>query len=257
MKNQSHIKWIILFLLISMSVAACGLLQGTEKDEPPISENRCGDDVCDGPENIENCAEDCLVIVLDQSQDDNDDSGQTSGLGNTKKFNIMMTIIFESDLTKVPGYDGSPYSEPVGYGMLDLEVSFPESGGYDLYNAGTIKLTNYEEKGPYCTLETPEGMIGAISEVSWSQIYWDPQGRITFEADVDFENPAFTIIANCPPLSAPIEEYPLYKLLGIFNEEMRGFSIDLDAPSQYFENLHWGMHDTMQTTIDVVVEEIP
>ena len=44
MKNQSHIKWILLFLLILMSITACGLLQGTEKDELPISENRCGDD---------------------------------------------------------------------------------------------------------------------------------------------------------------------------------------------------------------------
>ena len=83
MKYQSHIKWILSFLLISMSVTACGSLQGTDKDEPPISEDRCGDDVCDGPENIENCPEDCFVSVLDQSQND-DDSGQTSGLGNTK-----------------------------------------------------------------------------------------------------------------------------------------------------------------------------
>ena len=239
-----------------MNITACSLLQGTEKNELPKSENRCGDYVCDGPENIQNCAEDFSVVVLDQSSDGEDDSKQTSVLGNTKKFNVMMTIVFESDLTKVPGYDGSSYSSPVGYGLVDLEVSFPESGGYDLYNAGTVKLINYEEKGPYCTLETPEGMIGTISDLSWNQIYWDPRGRLTFEADVDFENPAFTIIANCPPLSAPIEEYPLYKLLGIFNEEMRGFSIDLNAPSQYFENLHWGMHDTMQIAIDVVVEEI-
>ncbi len=257
MKHRIYIKWLLLFSLVLMSVAACGLRQDIEKDEPLVSENRCGDGVCDGPENVKNCAEDCSVIVMDQSSDEEDDTGQTSGLGNTKKFNVMMTITFESDLSKVPGYDGSPYSEPVGYGLVELEASFPESGGYDLYNSGTIKLTNYEEKGPYCTLETPEGMIGTVSEVSWDKIYWDPQGRLTFEADVDFENPAFTIIANCPPLSAPIEEYPLYKLLGIFNEEMRSFSIDLTAPSQYFENLHWGMHDTMQTTIDVVVEEIP
>ena len=255
MKRRIYIKLAALLLLGLIGITSCSLLQNVGKDELPVSENRCGDGVCDGPENVKNCSEDCNVAILDHSNEE-DNSQQTSGLGDTRKFTIVMTITFESDLSKIPGYDGSSYSEPVGYGLVELEASFPESGGYDLYNTGTIKLTNYEEKGPYCTLETPAGMIGTVSEVSWNKIYWDPQGRLTFEADVDFENPAFTIIVNCPPLSAPTEEYPLYKLLGIFNEEMQSFSIDLNTSSQYFENLHWGMYDVIQTTIDVVVKEI-
>ena len=254
MKRRAYIKYAALLLLGLMSMTSCGLLQNTRGNEPPVSEKRCGDGVCEGPEDAKNCAEDCVTVIVDQSQNSkNKNDNNSSG----KKFKIIMALSFESDLSKVPGYDGSPYSEPVGYGLVELEASFPESGGYDSFNHGTLKLTNYEEKGPYCTLETPEGMIGAVSEVSWDKIYWDPQGRMTFEADVDFENPDFTVIVNCPPLSASVEEYPLYKLMGIFNEEMRSFSIDLNSASQNFEGLHWGMYDVIQATIDVVVEEIP
>lgn len=267
MKLRISNKWLLSFLFILLSASACGLGQEDAQTELPVSENRCGDSVCDGPENIKNCVEDCSVVVIDQSsagEEDNDEntdthesSQETTGLGNTEKFRVIMTIVFESDISKIPGYDGSPYSEPVGYGLVDLEVAFPTSGGYGLYNSGTIKLTNYEEKGPYCSLETPEGMIGASSEISWGQIYWEPDGRMTFEADVVYENLDFTVIANCPPLSAPLVEYPIYKLIGIFNEELQSFSIDLNDPSHYFENLHWGMYDVLQTNIDVVVEKIP
>jgi hypothetical protein len=265
MKQRLLIKNIFLYLFILLIIPACGWIQKDTQSEPLVSENRCGDGVCDGPENIENCAEDCTVIVIGQSSEDEDAentesdsaSQNTTGLGNTKKFHVLMTIVFESDISKIPGYDGSPYSEPVGYGLVDLEVGFPSKGGYSLYNSGSVTLVNYEEKGPYCTLETPEGMIGAVSEISWGQINWEPDERMTFENEIAYDNLDFMITANCPPLSAPVVEYPIYKLVGIFNEELLSFSIDLREPSHYFENIHWGMHDTMQTNIDVVVEEIP
>ncbi len=179
-----------------------------------------------------------------------------SGAGE-KHFKVMMSIAFESDLSKIPDYPaGTPYSEPVGLGVVEMEVVFPKGGGSALSQSGEIRLTDYHEQGPYCTLEIPEDMIGATSAVSWSDIYWDPQGRMTFTGDVKFENPAFTIVAACPPTSVPLEEYPLYKLMGVFNEKLYSLSVDLSADGAYFEDLGWGMYDTMQTDLEIAIQAI-
>jgi len=179
------------------------------------------------------------------------------GTTEETKFKVMMSITFESDLSKIPDYPkGTPYSEPVGVGVLEMDVTFPKSGGSAASQTGEIRLTDYHEKGPNCTLEIPDDMIGTKSPVSWSDIVWDPAGRMTFEAEIHFENPSFSIIANCPPYSAPVEEYPLYKLLGIFNEKMKSFSVEISPDGSYFKDLHWGMHDTIQVDLDVVIQKV-
>ncbi len=121
---------------------------------------------------------------------------------------------------------------------------------------GMIRLTDYHEKGPFCTLEIPDDMIGTTSPVSWSDIIWDPGGRMTFESKINFENPPFTVIANCPPSAAPVEEYPLYKLMGIFNEKMKSFSLEITPDGSYFRDLHWGMYDIIQVDLEVVFQEM-
>lgn len=247
-------RFLIIIFSVWLLTISCSSPVLEEKSSPDQSEKRCGDGICDGPENVENCAEDCSPAGNNVLETDNEDESDNGDSDSHKIFNITINIVFESDISKIPGYDGSPYSEPIGYGLITLEAAFPDAGGYDLYNQGTITLTNYEEKGPYCTLEVPENMIGASSPISWENIYWDPEGRMTFEADVSYDNLEFNIVANCPPLSAPLVEYPIYKLVGIFNEEMRSLSIDLNTSSHTFDDLHWGMHDTMQTDIDIILE---
>ena len=66
---------LILTLLATLSLA-CSLsgLTGsgdealTQNEPPPQSENRCGDGVCDGPENMQNCPEDCSAVIPDEGE---------------------------------------------------------------------------------------------------------------------------------------------------------------------------------------------
>lgn len=61
----------ILIALLTLSLAcSLGNLTGGDDETPPQSENRCGDGICDGPENIKNCAEDCVNTGLAQSEED-------------------------------------------------------------------------------------------------------------------------------------------------------------------------------------------
>jgi len=60
----------VLAVLVLPGVAGCGSGGGevaspTPADTPtlPPSEHRCGDGVCDGPENVENCPEDCAPVA--------------------------------------------------------------------------------------------------------------------------------------------------------------------------------------------------
>ncbi len=46
------------------------------------------------------------------------------GTAGETKFKVMMSITFESDLSKIPDYpEGTPYSEPVGIQEMDKGTS--------------------------------------------------------------------------------------------------------------------------------------
>ena len=56
-------------------------------------------------------------------------------------------------------------------GFVEIETAFPENGGSATSQKGTITLTDYHGKGPYCSVEVESGMIGAVSVSSCSAIY--------------------------------------------------------------------------------------
>ncbi len=60
----------ILIALLTISSACSSDTLGGEDTPPPQSENRCGDGVCDGPENAKNCAEDCPTTGLMQTEEE-------------------------------------------------------------------------------------------------------------------------------------------------------------------------------------------
>ena len=42
----------------------------------------------------------------------------------------------------------------------------------------------------------------------------------------------------------------------IFNEKMKSFSVEISHDGSYFKDLHWGMHDTIQIDLDVVIQKM-
>lgn len=223
---------------------------------PEQSEKRCGDDVCDGPENFENCPEDCDAVVLPKDQEETEEPDPPDTGGDTREFRISMSINTESNMEGVAGSDAQVYYEPVIIGFVEIVAAFPAEGGSATSQAGTVTLNDYHGKGPHCSVEVEDGMIGSTSPISFDEIYWEPAGRMNFSAEVSYEPRAFDTHWTCPPKPAyTVEEYPMYKLVGIFSEEMRTISIMLDQGFST-QGVLWGPNEIFQTDLDIVVEEI-
>lgn len=58
---MKHIVFILSILLALSLACSLGGVIGNDEDSPPQSEKHCGDGVCDGPENLQNCADDCTT----------------------------------------------------------------------------------------------------------------------------------------------------------------------------------------------------
>ncbi|MCD4671804.1 MAG: hypothetical protein K8R77_03990 [Anaerolineaceae bacterium] len=256
MKHRFLALTFILMVSLACSLGGIGNSQETVEEPAKESQNRCGDDVCDGPEDTQNCPEDCETGMLVIGPKEDEESPVSNNGGGSKQFRISMTINAESNLMGVAGSDAQSYYEPVMVGFVEIEAVFPENGGSATSQKGTITLTDYHGKGPYCSVEVEDGMIGSTSEFVFSDISWDPAGRMNFTADVTYESKAYNTFWSCPPKPAvSIEEYPMYKMAGIFNEEMRTLSIMIDQGFAVQEML-WGPNEVFPTTLDIVVEEI-
>ncbi|MBS1249210.1 MAG: hypothetical protein MAG431_00785 [Chloroflexi bacterium] len=64
MKHSTSALVVVLTLILTLacslgSLPGSGEDTGPQTESPPKSEKLCGDDVCDGPENAQNCPEDC------------------------------------------------------------------------------------------------------------------------------------------------------------------------------------------------------
>ena len=61
---------ITILIAVSLACTLSGLSGGSEGDipdqPPPQSNKRWGDGVCDGPENAENCAQDCSAVIVEE-----------------------------------------------------------------------------------------------------------------------------------------------------------------------------------------------
>jgi len=173
---------------------------------------------------------------------------------STKTFRVIMTVNFESNIKKIAGSDAQFYFEPTGTALLDLKVVFNASGGEALSNEGTVKIIRFEGKGPHCRLSVPDGLIGNTVRASFKSITWNPDGFMIFSGGMNYENPSFRFIVSCPPITAPVEDYPYFKVLGVFKEKVESLAIRVDEKSFLMKKIIWGMNDFMQSEIEGVIE---
>lgn len=106
---MKHLNLLITILIaLSLACTLSGLAGGSEgdiPDQPPQSNKRCGDDVCDGPENAENCAQDCsAVVVEDSSQKENQDVDESQPVEQNPPTQATVGIVYaEVDLDRTAG----------------------------------------------------------------------------------------------------------------------------------------------------------
>lgn len=98
MKRNTLFTMSAILLLFSL---ACSLA-GAASPEPtlPVSQNRCGDLVCDGPENAQNCPQDCSAAAVQADEPAADEQPDPSVDASE-----MMTgvVIVEVQLDRTPG----------------------------------------------------------------------------------------------------------------------------------------------------------
>jgi hypothetical protein len=147
-------KTFLLFSLLLITSLACSLggLSGGDAapTQAPRSENRCGDSVCDGPENPQNCPADCAA------------AGASGGQGSSTPGEMPAP---GADPTAIPeagyryvSFGGSIYTtlntatmgdftgKAFEYsGKYQIELWFPMSGGESVRQRNTITLTEFKD----------------------------------------------------------------------------------------------------------------
>ena len=111
----------VLILLIFLT--ACGLLPGyNTPTSTPVSEGRCGDGVCEGPENAQRCPEDCAGVVQSQdaesSQNGQDSTSTQPSPTEDTSSQIVVEVFLEGSVTRDDG-EGTCGSAPWGVDHID------------------------------------------------------------------------------------------------------------------------------------------
>jgi|GEM_PF-1002262 hypothetical protein len=103
--------FLMLASLIILSLACSFGGAISDSSEPaPNSEKRCGDDVCDGPENAQNCPDDCTVNI--------DPAGNADSTAEDQ----------EANQTEIPEISTDAQAEPV-IGFVYAEISLDRTPG--------------------------------------------------------------------------------------------------------------------------------
>jgi len=144
---------LILTILILLT-QACSLPgdDATQSDEvsPPQSEHRCGDGVCDGPENADNCPGDCISVAAGQpnADPDADDKGSQeisspdiSGSGN-RYVSFSGSISTAQNTAAMGDFTGTAFEYSSDY---SVELWFPMEGGDAVQQRNTITLTEFKD----------------------------------------------------------------------------------------------------------------
>lgn len=118
MKKIVCLTAIIIFVSLSCNIGKATQQPSNTSLPPKVSEHRCGDDVCDKPENTQNCPQDCkpgeIVIPDSQSQfesDSNNDNEENTGASNISGEVFGGVVFIKTDLDRQMG-EGTCGIEP-------------------------------------------------------------------------------------------------------------------------------------------------
>jgi len=147
-----------------MACSLGGFIEPTET-QPPVSEKRCGDQICDGPENPKNCPQDCKEATPIMTQMEIDIapliSPETQITSETdfeeQADSGYRYVSFGSDI--YTALNPSINTEFVGTafeysGIYQIELWFPIDGGDQVQQRNTIRLTEFKDLyfgNPECT----------------------------------------------------------------------------------------------------------
>jgi len=187
MKRIIFILTFLVLLTIACSLSGDGEAQ-EEEAPPPQSENRCGDSVCDGPENAQNCPQDCQPGSADAGDSGKpaEETGEHAPTGKGD-YGILYQIIDHAVVSHdIAGdtcflfsfrqYLDGGYVQPDGSGNEILEMK----------DHPTSMLTS-KQYGDYYYISSP---VNPVSEqFGFSFFNWDVENQTLWSADFASRQP--------------------------------------------------------------------
>ncbi len=173
---QKFITPLLTILIVSLGCTLSGLGgDSASATPPPQGDNRCGDGICDGPENAQNCAEDCPAggLTLPEQGSTEEDSPAPEAQPaqqETSEFESGFRYVSfggSIDMTLNTALMGDFSGIAFEYaGDYQIELWFPPEGGEAVQQRNTIALTElrdlYFDSEP-CLWELNESAFEPVS----------------------------------------------------------------------------------------------
>ncbi len=145
--------YVFVLIIAILFTASCSLPGGdsspVDQDQPPAaaSEKRCGDGVCDGPENNDNCSQDCNQTVKveglaegsQEIQPAENDGQPDSGY---RYVSFSGTISTSLNTAVMADFAGTAFEYSGDY---SVELWFPLTGGQAVQQRNSIVLTEFKD----------------------------------------------------------------------------------------------------------------
>lgn len=145
-------RMLIIILVLTLSGLACRVTQrgpaATTKEVSPLSDKRCGDGICDGAEDVQNCPEDCAKNgAVNQQRDEPVGSSPITeneqiNDGGYRKVSFSGTINTSLNTATMGDFTGDAFEYTADY---SVELWFPPDGGEAIKQHNTLILTEYND----------------------------------------------------------------------------------------------------------------
>ena len=211
---------ILLFILLFLSLACnlSGLTSGQESSSqqtaPTIqSEHRCGDGVCDGPENAKICPEDCTPAksATDETQTNVSAPSGNKPASSSHSYNILYQLTENTVINNQDCYSFS-FSRFLDGGIIQPDGN--NNRKLPVKDYPTSKITAKKDDN-YFYVSTPNNPL--IETFGFITFNWDAEGQSLWKTDFDSLNPATLVKSGTGSFpgdaaTAPENKFLIYPL---------------------------------------------
>ncbi len=245
---------ILLIAIFIALVSACSMPFNTNQDETrgtdsqsdqpseTQSEKRCGDGVCDGPENTQNCPQDCTSAAIpsskaeDLQEDKTMDAGDApaSDQGNPEAgyryVSFSGTVSTSLNTAAMGDFTGTAFEYG---GEYRVELWFPIEGGEAVQQRNSIALTEFRDLYYGDTSCTP--CEWALDDNAFEPVSFTMEASLNLNAVMEDDQTADELVYQ-------LAELPQAVITGVVQCPCPGSAPDdFSDPAAYLQTLGWFM----------------
>jgi len=138
---MKSLRLAVLVLILTIS-AACSAEGITEETGAGNSQQTCGDSICDGPENPDNCPADCAASLAPSGEEEKPASANPQEMPEDgyRYVSFSGTVQSLADFSTAGDFAGDYFEYS---GAYSIEIWFPMEGGEAVQQRNTIQLTEF------------------------------------------------------------------------------------------------------------------